>query len=176
MSGVPLFRTMDTGVAGSMSQSPPGTVAAPLPATRGQPQSGPASTSAATAMPIPNPTPGARPPTLPGIRASIHAGTAHTGSFSAAKTVVVPAGSYVTVRFWLGKEFAHAAVSILVATKGTAGPWSAYRQVTSRAVGSDGYAYYTVRVRGWVSLEAALTGPGVVAAEAVSDSVRARGI
>jgi predicted lipoprotein with Yx(FWY)xxD motif len=92
------------------------------------------------------------------ITASLRAGTTRSGPFISGRTLVLKSGAPATLRFRLGTAFKGRSVSILVATRGSNGRWSTYRTVTTRRVESSGYAYYFVKVKGWMAFKAKYAG------------------
>jgi len=104
---------------------------------------------------------------LHGITASIGAGITKKGPFGSGHTIVTRNHGYVTLRVAVGKAFAGSSVQFQVAKRGTTGAWTAYETLTSRAVGADGYAYYSVRPVGWMSFRAGVRDP-VVSAEQIA--------
>ena len=91
---------------------------------------------------------GTAPKSATAIQGSIHAGATRSGSFLSGRTLSLPNGGQATVRFHLGTAFAGRSVTILVASKGADGHWSAYKRLTVRHVEADGFAYVFVRVHG----------------------------
>jgi predicted lipoprotein with Yx(FWY)xxD motif len=110
------------------------------------------------------------------IQAAIHAGTSHSGTFVTGRTITVPNGSSVTVRFHLGTKFAGKSIAILRATRSSlTAPWSTYGRIATVKVDAKGFAYRTIAVRGWAGFRAtyagdAANGPGT------SPSVVAHGV
>jgi hypothetical protein len=105
-----------------------------------------------------------------------HAGTARTGAFST-KLVTVRRGSSVTVRFTVGKGFAGTKVSIWTAIAASNGKFAAFRKTTSTTVRSDGYVYYTVKVKGLMAfrLQASLSVADRLPVTLTSPTVKAKG-
>jgi hypothetical protein len=113
--------------------------------------------------------------TIP-IGAGGHAGITKTGPFTP-RTVVVPRGSYVTIRFVLGKGFAGAKVGIWTAVGGTNGKLGSFRSSGSRVVQADGNIYYSVRVTGLMAFRARYVAASAIFMGSVySAPVSARGL
>jgi hypothetical protein len=107
---------------------------------------------------------------LHGISASISAGITKKGPFSSGHTLVIKSHGYVTIRVAVGKGFAGSAVQFQVATRSTAGVWTAYKTLISRVVGADGSAYYSLRPVGWMSFRAGVRDPVVSAQQTAGGS------
>ena len=98
---------------------------------------------------------------LHGIDATASPGVTRTGPFASGHAVAAGTGGYVTVRIAVGKDFAGSAVEIQVATRSATGRWSGFRGVSTRLVGTDGYAWYFVRPTGWMAVRAGVRDPVV---------------
>ena len=111
-------------------------------------------------LPAPGEAPGPVPPTKRStpIKAGIHPGTSHVGTFVSGRTVVVRSGQYVTARFYLGQALAGKVIRVLASTKDSSGHWKPYVAVTTRRVDARGYAFYSTRVRGWRAFRAQYAG------------------
>ena len=122
---------------------------------------------------------------LHGIDATASPGVTRTGRFAGGHAVVAGTGGSVTVRVAVGKGFAGSTVEIQVATRSAGGQWSDFRGITTRLVGTDGYAWYFVRPTGWLAVRAGVrdavvsilqTAGGLGDVEVFSGAVVANGI
>jgi hypothetical protein len=80
-------------------------------------------------------------------------GATKTGPFTVA-TKVAKLGTYVTWKFSGGSALVGQTVQIWVATKNSAGKWSAFKLVTARTVDSSGNAYFWWKTssKAWISV------------------------
>ncbi len=91
------------------------------------------------------------------VKAAARVGRGTKGVFGSSRTLVVRNGSYVTLRFAVGRALAGATLEIQVATR-TGGRWSAYRSFSPARVLPTGFAYLVVRIRGWEGFRALYPG------------------
>jgi hypothetical protein len=93
-------------------------------------------------------------PTAAAVTASGTAlGATKTGPFSIS-TKVAKLGKYVTWKFSGGSALVGKTVQIWVATKNSAGKWSAFKQLTARRVDASGNAYFWWKTssKAWISV------------------------
>jgi hypothetical protein len=82
-------------------------------------------------------------------------GATKVGPFTVA-TKVAKLGQYVTWKFSAGSALVGQSVQIWVATKNSAGKWSAFTQLTARRVDTSGNAYFWWKTssKAWISVRA----------------------
>ena len=109
--------------------------------------------------------------TAPAAAAVTTSGTAlgatKVGPFTVATKVAKP-GQYVTWKFSAGSALVGQSVQIWVATKNSAGKWSAFAQLTARRVDTSGNAYFWWKTssKAWISVRAGYLGTLSVATQA----------
>jgi hypothetical protein len=83
-------------------------------------------------------------------------GATKVGPFTITPTKLAKPGKYVTWKFSTGSALVGKAVQIWVATKNSAGKWSAFKLLTSRRVDTSGNAYFWWRTssKAWISVRA----------------------
>ena len=94
-------------------------------------------------------------------------GATKVGPFTVA-TKVAKLGQYVTWKFSAGSALVGQSVQIWVATKNSAGKWSAFTQLTARRVDTSGNAYFWWKTssKAWISVRAGYLGTLSVATQA----------
>ncbi len=94
-------------------------------------------------------------------------GATKTGPFSLS-TKVAKLGKYVTWKFSTGSALVGKSVQIWVATKNSAGKWSAFALKTARTVDASGNAYFWWKTssKAWISVRAGYLGTLSVATQA----------
>jgi hypothetical protein len=83
-------------------------------------------------------------------------GATKVGPFTITPTKLAKPGKYVTWKFSTGSALVGKAVQIWVATKNSAGKWSAFKLLTTRRVDTSGNAYFWWRTysKAWISVRA----------------------
>ncbi len=83
-------------------------------------------------------------------------GATKVGPFTITPTKLAKPGQYVTWKFSTGSALVGKAVQIWVATKNSAGKWSAFAPLTTRRVDTSGNAYFWWRTssKAWISVRA----------------------
>jgi hypothetical protein len=94
-------------------------------------------------------------------------GATKTGPFTIG-TKVAKLGKYVTWKFSGGSALVGKSVEIWVATKNSAGKWSAFKQLTARRVDASGNAYFWWKTssKAWISVRGGYLGTMSVATQA----------